>query len=203
MIRFIKGTVAEIMADAVIIENQGMGYEIKVPTSLLEQVQLEETVKIHTYLQVREDAMALFGFESISQLELFQKLISVSGIGPKAALAILSTLSVHDLMMAIIAQDAKTISKAPGVGAKTASRLIVELKDSVSTEEFLYQDSFSNEHTPIQANGSTQRQDAYLALVELGYDGTTVMKALSTIDQVDELDTQTILKLALKQLSMM
>ena len=129
MISFIKGMVADIEEDKVVIECNQIGYNIFVPASVIGNInRTGEEVKLYTYMSVREDAVTLFGFLAKEELNLFKKMISVSGIGPKGALGILSTLSVDNLKLAILSEDAKSIAKSPGLGAKTASKLILELK---------------------------------------------------------------------------
>ena len=130
MISYIKGKLTEILDDIIVVENQGIGYEIHVPLSLLDELpKLGEEVKIFTYFLVREDAMSLYGFFHRQDLSMFQKLLGVTGIGPKGALAMLSALRPDALRVAIFTGDAKALSKAPGVGMKTAQRVILELKD--------------------------------------------------------------------------
>ena len=198
MIGYIKGTVEEIVEDTVILENQGIGYAIKVPLTVLESLRADgRECKLYTYLYVREDQLALFGFESRNQLHMFELLITVNGVGPKVALGILSTLTVSALMMAIVSQDAKAISKAPGIGAKSAQKVILELKDKVAAEDILYQEvADGTEH--IEEDNALH--DAYLALVSLGYDAADASKALSKLENTDGMDSETILKQALKKM---
>ena len=197
MIGYIKGTIEEILEDGVIIDNQGIGYVIKTPFNLLDTVTAGKQVKIYTYMYVREDQLALFGFESQTQLHMFELLITVNGIGPKAAIGVLSTLSVSALMMAIVSQDAKAISKAPGIGPKTAQKVILELKDKVSSENILYQEVADVAATTETAE-DTAKNEAFMALVSLGYDNATASKAVAKVKDADKLDTETILKEALK-----
>ena len=128
MYSYIKGTLEEVSEDLIVVENNGIGYNIRISARMLDALPARgEQVKIYTYLYVKEDAFSLFGFPSRDELEMFKLLINVSGIGPKGGLAVLSVLSANDLRFAIVAEDAKTISKAPGIGSKTAKRLIIEL----------------------------------------------------------------------------
>ena len=138
MISYIIGIVDSVESDRVIIENNGIGYNIFMPQTSLEIIGIGEEIKIYTYLSVREDAMQLFGFLSKDELELFKKLIGVSGVGPKGGLAIISACPGDSLWMAIISGDDKAISKAQGIGAKTAQRIIIELKDKIDTENIIY-----------------------------------------------------------------
>ena len=135
MFAFVKGEVADLMEGIVIVENNGIGYEILVPSDVVSEVTIGMEVKLHTYFHVKEDAMTLFGFLSREDLNIFKKLITVNSVGPKSALAIMSTLTTSDLITAIISGDSKAISKAPGVGSKSAQKIILELKDKFDTED--------------------------------------------------------------------
>ena len=136
MYSYIKGTLVEASAEGIVVDNQGIGYGILVPGQVLEYLpSIGEEVKIYTYHYVREDMIALYGFLTREDVNIFKMLIGVSGIGPKGALAILSVMSTDDLRFAILGEDAKAIARAPGIGAKTAQRLIIELKDKISLED--------------------------------------------------------------------
>lgn len=138
MISYIKGTLAAIEADVIVVEAGNVGLAVHVPVSLLDELPgLGQEVTVYTYFQVREDAMTLYGFLHKQDREMFRQLIGVNGIGPKGALGILSVLRPDDLRLAIVSGDAKAIAKAPGIGNKTAQRLILDLKDKVSMEEVL------------------------------------------------------------------
>lgn len=136
MISYIRGELAEILDDSIIVESGGIGFQIRVPVSVLEEMPEEGSeVKIYTYFNVREDAMQLFGFLDREDLRIFEMLLGVNGIGPKGAIGILSAISGEDLQFAVLADDAKTISRAPGIGLKTAQKLILELKDKMKLED--------------------------------------------------------------------
>lgn len=188
--------------DAIQVENNGIAYEILVPASIYSELPgLGEPVKIHTYLHVREDALQLFGFLNRDDLEVFRLLITVNGIGPKGALGILSSISPDDLRFAILAEDAKAIAKAPGIGAKTAGKLILELKDKLHLE-----DAFEKKltHTAEKAAGNDalgeRRREAVEALSALGYSGTESLQAVRRVEAGDAMTTEDILKLALKEM---
>ena len=152
MYAYIKGILAEITEDAIIVENQGIGYEIAVPGQVFDYLpSVGEEVKIYTYHYVREDAILLYGFLTKEDVRIFKMLIGVSGIGPKGALAILSVLSTDDLRFAILGDDAKAIAKAPGVGAKTAQRVIIELKDKLSLED-AFEQKLANQAQKAELN---------------------------------------------------
>ena len=135
-----------------------MGYAVNIPASVHERLpSLGESVKVYTYFSVREDAMQLFGFLSREDLEMYRLLISVNGIGPKAGLGIMGTLSGEDIRYAVMAEDAKTIARAPGIGPKTAKKVILELKDKISLEDMIYGTSDTSQGVPVtsmEAEGS-------------------------------------------------
>ena len=198
MFEYIKGTIEDIYENGIVLENNGIGYDIKVPTSVLGKYSsIGIEAKIYTYLYVREEIIALYGFESKECLEMFKLLITVSGIGPKAAISILSVLGVHDLKFAILSDDSKSIAKAQGVGAKTASKLVLELKDKVSLED-AFEGKMASSDT--NDNNSEAISDATMALVSLGYSNSDALKAITKIDNLEGMDTQMIIKLALKNM---
>ena len=204
MVSYIKGELTEIFDDTIVLENNGIGYNIRVPASLLSSVpSMGETVKIYTYLHVREDAISLFGFLTRDDLNIFKMLINVSGIGPKGALAILSTISPDDLRFAVLSEDVKLISSAPGIGAKTAQRLIIELKDKLKLSE-VFEKSLANSSQTQQQSGAGQaaRNEAVEALVALGYANSEALKAVRQIEAPESKDSETLLKEALKKLAL-
>lgn len=181
MISFIRGLVADTTENAVILENNGIGYEIFMTGSSIEQVsRIDGEVKIHTYFQVREDAMQLYGFLSKDDLEMFRLLLNVNGIGPKAALGVLAGLTADELRFAVLSDDIKTISKAPGIGKKTAQKLILELKDKLKLED-AFEKKLAHEQEAASVSGfliHDGRQEAAEALIALGYSSTDAMKAV-------------------------
>lgn len=206
MYSYIKGELTEVNLDHIVVEANGIGYMIFVPTNTFSYLpSLHEDIKVYTYLYIREDAMILYGFLTKDDLEMFKLLITVNGIGPKGGLAVLSTLSSDDLRFAILSDDAKAIAKSPGVGAKTAQRVILDLKDKMSLE-----DAFEKklEHNATAEAGdksviSTVKNDAILALTALGYSSTESMKAVSKVEIDDSMDVEDVLKSALKFMSML
>lgn len=202
MYAYIKGELAEINTDHIVIEAGGIGYQVFISLQTFDYLpSVGENLKIYTYLYLREDAMILYGFLTKDDLELFKLLISVSGIGPKGGLAILSTLEADDLRFAILSGDAKAISKAPGVGGKTAQRVILELKDKLSLE-----DAFEAKTEHVQKNmaaaGGSVKNDAVMALTALGYSSTESLKAVSAVEITEDMDVEEVLKTALKHLSL-
>lgn len=200
MYAYIRGELAEINTDHIVIESGGIGYRIFIPGQTFEYLPAAgEELKVYTYLHLREDLMILYGFLTRDDLEIFKLLITVSGIGPKGGLAILSTLDADDLRFAILSGDAKTISRAPGIGAKTAQRVILELKDKLSLEEAFEK---KKEHTMVSApSGSQVKNDAVLALTALGYSSAESLKAVSKVEITEDMDVEDLLKAALKQMS--
>lgn len=206
MYSYIKGKLVEMTEEAVVVENHGIGYNIRIPQSFLDSLLgIGQEVKIYTYTYVREDAMLLYGFLTRDDLNVFKLLLGVNGVGPKGALAILSVMTPDDLRFAVLADDDKTIAKAPGIGKKTAQKLIIELKDKLSLE-----DAFALKAQNVAAgSGGTSsetqmaKQEAVQALVALGYSSGEAMKAVNTVDLTEEPTVEEILKAALKQMALL
>ncbi len=199
MIAYIKGIIEEIELDQVIVDHNGVGYNIFMPQSDLEILGIGEEVKIHTYLSVREDAMQLFGFLSRESLKLYKMLLGVSGVGPKGGLAIISACPGDSLQMAIISGDSKAIAKAQGIGNKTAQKVILELKDKISIEEVIVSsgaESFGKNTT------SSAQTDAIEALTSLGYSQTAAFQAVKSVPNSETMDVEELLKLALKNIAL-
>ena len=203
MISFLKGCIEEKNEKSIFLDVNGVGYEVYMPTgsaSMLPSV--GENVKIHTYLQISENGVGLYGFLTKDELNVFKLLITVNGIGPKGAVGILSALSANDLRLAVLSDDDKAISKAPGIGAKTAKKLILELKDKFHLEDAL--EEFS-EPTKVVAHGKGDMNGAYAeavqALTALGYANSDALKAVRKVDHGENMSTEDLLKAALKQLA--
>ena len=200
MISFIRGTVADLTETSVIVESGYIGFEINMTGNALAQLHIGQEVKLYTYFQVREDAMVLYGFFSKDDLQVFRLLLGVNGVGPKAALGVLAGITADELRFAVLSDDVKTLSKAPGIGKKTAQKLILELKDKLSLEE-AFEQKLANEQaqTTVAAAGMTDaRQEAVEALVALGYSSTDALRAVRKVTDVDPEDVEAILKAALK-----
>ena len=205
MISYIKGTLAEKMEGAAVVEAGSIGYRIFMPASALELLgAVGDEVVVYTYFQVREDAMSLYGFLSRQDREMFKQLIGV-----KAALGLLGTLRPDDLRLAILTGDAKAISRAPGIGAKTAQRIILDLKDKVSAQEML-----SSLAVPAEAAAGRVSQEASAfsaeaareavdALVALGYSNLEASRAVKQVELTEDMDAEAVLKASLKFLAFM
>ena len=200
MISYVKGILTEIIEDTIIVETGGIGVEIHVPLTLIGSLpHIGDELKIYTYFKVAEDSMSLYGFENRRDLDMFGQLIAISGIGPKGALAILSTLSPDELRMAVLAGDVKAISAAQGIGAKTAQRVILELKDKISAEDLLGSAGYKNTAS-VASNENSASSEAVEALIALGYTGSQALRAVREVEIDDSMDSEAVLKAALKYL---
>lgn len=198
MITYIIGEFTEIEDTTINVEAYGVGYEIMVPGSVVSLLPpVGSRIKIYTYQNVKEDALDLYGFLTKDDLNIFKLLITVNGIGPKGALSILSSISPDDLRIAVVSDDVKRIQSAPGIGAKTAQKLIIELKDKLKLEDVLYKND-----TEVANNTSgSVRDEAVEALCSLGYSPSEALRAVKNIDINDGMSSEEILKLALKKLA--
>ena len=203
MISYIRGTLAEKNEDSAVVEAHGVGYQIFVPVPVLSELPpLGESVKIYTYFSVREDGMSLFGFLSRQDLAMFKQLIGVNGIGPKSALGILSALRPDVLRMAGASGDAKTISRAPGVGPKTAQRIILDLKDKIRPEDVLAGGLEESLAVPEEISGVGQAgKEAVEALTALGYSAAEAAGAVKKVKITEEMTAEDVLKGALRHLA--
>lgn len=203
MIRFIRGELVSVEEDRVLVDVGGVGYGIFMSGSsmgLLPPVGNE--VKIHTYLNVKEDAMQLFGFLTRDDLQVFKLLIGVNGIGPKGGQAILSVLSPDDLRFAVMSNDIKAISSAPGIGKKTAEKIILELRDKLSIEDALEHAVSSKETNAATFVNQNHEMvsEAVQALVALGYGNTEALKAVKQVEITENMGVNEVLKQALKHI---
>ena len=203
MISYIRGTLAEKNEDSAVVEAHGVGYQIFVPVPVLSELPpLGESVKIYTYFSVREDGMSLFGFLSRQDLAMFKQLIGVNGIGPKSALGILSALRPDVLRMAVASGDAKTISRAPCVGPKTAQRIILDLKDKIRPEDVLAGGLEESLAVPEEISGVGQAgKEAVEALTALGYSAAEAAGAVKKVKITEEMTAEDVLKGALRHLA--
>lgn len=202
MIAFIQGELCDAGQDTIVVACHGIGYEIQIPVSVAQVLpDPGNVVKIYTYTYVREDALGLFGFLTQDDLKIFKLLITVNGVGPKAALAILSAMTADELRFAILAEDAKAIAKAPGIGPKTAKRMIIELKDKLNLESMIesHGDAEMSLSDPGDAAANV-RDEVIMALTALGYGNTEAVRAVRAVSGADEMDSETLLKQALKKI---
>ena len=197
MISYVKGTLTAVFLDGIIIENQGIGYDIKTPVMPDRLPKMGSQCMIYTHMYVREDAIGLYGFLTKEELDTFKLLIGVSGIGPKVALAVLSTLCVRQLKLAVLSDDTKTICKTPGIGPKGAKRLIIELKDKLEMDE-LEEEPMLEEL--FQEGAEDVISLTAQALVSLGYSNSEAYRSIQAVEGRDEMDTETLLKAALKNM---
>lgn len=202
MIAYVNGIVEDIAEDNAVIDVSGIGYNVKISADTASRLPgVGEPVKLYTYTCVREDAFQLYGFLSRSDLEIFKKLITVNGIGPKGGLAILSVMAGDDLRYAIMSGDVKAISKAPGIGAKTAQRVILDLKDKISIDDALIDREIASTAAGGGLQGDTpQKREAIEALVSLGYGQTESARAVNSIEGIEDMDSGAVLKAALKRM---
>ena len=179
MYAYLNGKVAEKGQNSLVIDVNGVGYLLSVSMNTLQETPpVGESMKVYTYFSVREDAVDLFGFASQEEKNMFTRLLTVSGVGPKVALSILGSMPLRDLTLAIVTGDVASLSRAPGVGKKTAQRLALELKDKVDQDELNYTPSASGPVTPVQEDAT---QEALAALQALGY---TAAEAARAVQQV-------------------
>ena len=217
MIALVKGILESVEEDRVVVETGGIGFEILVPGSVMQSLPAAgNPVKIHTYTHVREDAIQLFGFLQRSELAMFKLLIRVNGIGPKAALGILSAMDADTLRFAIVSGDSRTISKAPGIGPKTAEKLILELRDKIDLSDVNLGGETDSENMPSGRTsdggaadegtaggagaGSSARDDAMQALVALGYSMTEAAAAVRRAGATPDMTVEEILKRSLRHI---
>lgn len=201
MISYVRGELTAVEKDKVIVDVGGVGYGVFMPEASMGMLpQMGEEIKLHTYLNVREDAMQLFGFLTRDDLEVFRLLIGVSGIGPKGGLGILSALGPDDLRFAVASNDVKAIQAAPGIGKKTAEKLILELKDKLKLEDALENTVNAVQNTADTSAGMANEMtgEVVQALVALGYGNTEALKAVRQVEITEEMSVEDVLRQSLK-----
>ena len=193
MYEFISGEIVDIKEDYVVLKNNGIGYRIFTSKNCINSLEIgTKDITMYMYLSVREDALVLYGFNSNEELNMFELLLKVSKIGPKIAIGILSVLTPSDIKMAILNNDVKVLCTAPGVGKKTANRMILELKDSIDDNI-----SIGGNQSPVKTDNY---HDALYGLISLGYTRNEVTRVLSKIE-LKNMDTEDIIRVALSKLS--
>lgn len=195
MIAYLKGIIDIKRQDYVVIDVHGVGYKIFMPEGAIQNLEVDSEVKIYTFMRVREDDVSLYGFLNVEELAMFELLISVGGIGAKSAVGILSNIAPSKFALAVITDDVTTLKKLPGIGAKTAQRIILELKDKIKTQEATEQENEIKQKTEV----SDSAKDAIEALQVLGYTRKEVEEAISKIGD-SNLTTEEIIKQGLKYL---
>lgn len=202
MISYIRGELVAVEDEKAIIDVMGVGYGVFMPAQAMQQLPpTGNEVKLHTYLNVKEDLMQLFGFLSRDDLNVFKLVIGVSGIGPKGGLNILSQLSPDELRFAVVASDVKAISATPGIGKKTAEKLIIELKDKLHIEDVVNRETGEVMEVSSSSSSNEKQAEVAQALVSLGYDNTESLRAVRKVeDPDDDLSVEDLLKQALKQM---
>lgn len=203
MIAYLKGRIADIAEENVVLEVNNIGYNVKITGRTLGMLPtVGEEIKIYTYTYVREDAIHLYGFLTRDDLNMFRLLITVNGIGPKGALAVLSVMDADELRFAIISGDAKAISRAPGIGGKTAERAILDLRDKVSIEDSFVNKESERYQEGMESAGAADSviKEAAEALTALGYSASDALRAVRQVENAGDLSVEEVLKLALKKL---
>jgi len=196
MIAWLKGELLEKQPPSILLNVNGVGYELEAPMSTFYELpEVGQTTILYVHMVVREDAQLLFGFASKQQRELFRSLIRVNGVGPKVALAILSTLSAQELLSCMVNEDVTQLCKVPGIGKKTAQRLVVEMKDRLEKEfaDVEFDDASQ------QTGANNDRNDAIAALVSLGYKNTDASKVVKALP--NDLSSEELIRQALRSLS--
>lgn len=199
MITYVKGELTEINNNSIVVECYGIGYEIMVPASIISELPgIGEFVKVYTFQYVREDILDLYGFLIKDDLEIFKLLITVNGIGPKGALSILSVIRPDELRLFVLSDDVKAIQKAPGIGGKTAQKLIIELKDKLSLNDVIDK---GIDNTVVTNTANSAREEAIEALVSLGYSSSEAIRAVREANVSEGMDSEMLLREALKKLA--
>ena len=199
MFYYLNGVVAEMEANLAVIDCGGVGYACATTNYTLSQLKKGERAKLYTYMNVREDAVELFGFASQSELHSFKLLLGVSGVGPKAALSILSANTPANLAMAVVMGDEKALTAAPGIGKKIAQRIILELKDKMSLED-AFEKKLAHEQDNALPSSADESSEAVMALTALGYPSSDALRAVRAVDGHETMDVEQLLKAALKNL---
>lgn len=200
MFAYIKGEVQDIGADFVVLENNGVGFLIMTSGNVTSSLKKNQYITMYTHLNVREDDMSLFGFLTKDELDCFKLLINISGIGPKGALAILTCLRLDELRLAVISEDYKAISKANGIGPKTAQRVVIELKDKFRLEDISYMPH--DENSDASSGNEDIVTETAQALVALGYSNVEALKGIKMVKGYESMTVEQLLKETLKKMAL-
>lgn len=199
MFEYIRGSLVCKGENYIVVDTNGIGYKINSSLYTIEGLgEIGEEVKIFTHLYVREDIMSLYGFSSHEEITMFELLISVSGVGPKAAISMMSAVSSSKFSIAIITEDTKILTQAQGIGKKIAQRIILELKDKIKKEQISIE-NFKNDEIDSNIGGNSKLSEAISALIVLGYTQLEANKAVSKV-YTEDMELEEIIKLALKNL---
>ncbi|OQB24715.1 MAG: Holliday junction ATP-dependent DNA helicase RuvA [Firmicutes bacterium ADurb.Bin182] len=192
MYAYIKGSVEEICPDRIIVEASGVGYELLCSSNTIKCLNKKEQAKLYTHLVAAQDSVTLYGFADVEERAMFRRLIGVNRVGPKLAQSILSSLSVSDIAAAVLTENAAAFKRVPGLGAKTAARVLLELKERISLDEFAGRSGGTSSQLDMRA-------EATAALVALGYDGAAASRAVASLEdckRVEEMITKALRSLA-------
>ncbi len=201
MYAYFTGRVVTVGADSLVIDTNGIGYNIIMSGRDLSEIIPGDELKIYTYTSVKEDSISLYGFLEKEALEFFKLLLTVNGVGPKGALGILSGSTVDDIQVAIIAQDSKALSKLPGIGAKTAARIILDLKDKVKADDILGSLKEGNEVSAGRVSSATGvKAEATEILTTLGYSASEAMRTLNRLEYDDDISAEDLVTMALREM---
>ena len=198
MIHHIKGRVTEIGDGGFVVETGGIGYFVHAATNTLSRVSIDGDVLVYTVMDIKENDISLVGFLNKEDKSIFQMLVGVGGVGTKAALAMLSTLSVADISLAILTEEAEMLTRAPGIGKKIASRIVLELKDKLKDRRFA--DFAAPQQNITAGTNNDEKQDAIDALLSLGYSRAETLRAIMEIP-LEGLSSEQIIRQSLKKLS--
>ncbi|MBO6119952.1 MAG: Holliday junction branch migration protein RuvA [Lachnospiraceae bacterium] len=199
MINFISGKLNEVLNDMIVVETNGVGFGIYFPRSnFVNLPAIDEDIKVFTYMHVKEDEMSLYGFLTREDREMFLKLLSVNGVGPKGALNIISTLGFSTLMKAISSEDSKLISTVQGIGAKTASKICIELGDKVRKMNFEGKVDIIKENNAVNSKINAIKDEVTEAMIKLGFKESKAREIISKLEVTENESVSDILKLALK-----
>lgn len=200
MFAFVEGVLDLLEADMCVVDIGGLGINVNITSRCSGSIgSVGDHVKLYTYTQVAEDTFQLYGFSDRDELDMFKKLISVSGVGPKSALSLLSVMDADSVRYAVISDDIKALSKAKGISAKTAGKIIIELKGKVDLSDESLASKYAGGPAPIQKSDLRREEfDALAALVSLGYSESESSRAILAVDGHETMDSGTLLSMALK-----
>lgn len=198
MIAYLKGTITQLEPTFTLVECNGIGYRVQISLNTHSKLQGKKEIKIFTHLQVREDAHTLYGFAELSEQSLFEQLITISGVGANTALTMLSGLSADELVQAIRMEDVLTLKRIKGIGAKTAARIVLELKDKIKVDGSV---GLSGESGGGKPNSAAMKAEAIAALSQLGFSKADISKRIDRIFKevpLEELNVEKLIKMALR-----